>query len=252
MLVRLFCRAVLLVRGLGPLDHVPQPLQQRVHEGGHPAGERRQQVGEVGAGAGRPVAGHVGLAEADLHVGAQPGEDVGRPDQLHHRGVLAAGTEHAAVREDDPDRQRGHRPAEEDLGDGGVHRHARRRREPRPVRLVRPRHGEAGLLGGARPLHGGHDGLPFACGGRGTTGSRRNHSFTPCRRISALTRNAIIGNRRAAPSTVRRVAGRAVPRTRGGERRGAVLPERHGDPQPRARRGEPHQVAAGDLKNGET
>ena len=198
MLVAAVLRAVLLVRRLGALDHVPQPLQQRVHEGGHPAGERRQQVGEVGAGARRPVAGHVGLAEADLRVGASREKNDGRPDQIHHRGVLAAGAEDAAVGEDDADRERRHRAAEDQLGDAGVHR--RRGGVARPGQCASSGRGTgnracSAFRGRATVVTRGSR----RSGGRGTTGSRRNHSFPPCNRISALTRRDIIGNRSAAP-----------------------------------------------------
>ena len=68
-------KGVLLVMGDAPVDEDTQPLQGRRNQRGQPRGEGCQQVGQVGAGPGPPVPGHVGLTEPDLGIAAQPGEE---------------------------------------------------------------------------------------------------------------------------------------------------------------------------------
>ena len=61
-------------RGLAGLDVAPeQPLQRRGDQRGQLGRERGEQVGQLACDG--PVADHVGLAEADLRVGAEPVEE---------------------------------------------------------------------------------------------------------------------------------------------------------------------------------
>jgi len=66
---------------------VAQPLQPRGDELGHLRGEDGEDAGKV---VGRPVAGHVGLAEADQTALPDSGEERVRSDEAQHRGVGAA------------------------------------------------------------------------------------------------------------------------------------------------------------------
>ena len=80
---------VLVVAGDAPVDEDTQPLQGRGNQGGQPRGEGCQQVGQVGAGPGPPVPGHVGLTEPDLRVAAQPGEERRGANDLRIRAMPA-------------------------------------------------------------------------------------------------------------------------------------------------------------------
>ena len=60
-------------------------LQRRRDEGRQVGGQHRQEAGEV---VGVPGLGHVGLAEADQAVAAQPGEELVGPAHGHRRAAL--------------------------------------------------------------------------------------------------------------------------------------------------------------------
>ena len=70
-----------------PVDDATQPRESRRHDRGEPLGERQQQLGQVGAGRGPPVAGHVGLADPDLRMVGESFEEGQRADDLEHRPV---------------------------------------------------------------------------------------------------------------------------------------------------------------------
>ena len=79
--------------------------QPRGHGRRHPLGERHEQLGEVGAVGGLPVAGHVGLADTDLRVVGESLEEGGRAHDLQTRAVGAAraAAEQRSVGHDDVD-----------------------------------------------------------------------------------------------------------------------------------------------------
>ena len=104
VLPRLRWRALLAGR-LATLDEPPESLQRLGDQRRHVAGERGEQIGEVGARAGVPIAGHVGLAEADLGVGGETGEERVRSVDHHERVGGATRADRVAVRELDAQRQ---------------------------------------------------------------------------------------------------------------------------------------------------
>ena len=141
---------------------------------GHRLGELGEQPGEV---VGTPFAGHIGLAEADQAVAADPAGHRLRPVNHHRRQRRVGGADDRAVRVDQPHRQPCRRAAEQPVGD-------------------RPRHGAQRPIGNAghiRPTLGIDCGAD--CSGdvdahscstlshssldRGTTGTRRSHSVMP-------------------------------------------------------------------------
>ena len=133
-----------------------QPLQRPRHQLRQPLGERRQHPGQV---VGVPLAGHVGLAEADLAGAAEAVEEGVRPDLHARRARLPA--QRLPVRARSPPAARS--PAAE--------------RVRTAARAIRAR---AGRRGGGGIVERGHPTPP--CGvwsGRRTRGTPRSHSLTP-------------------------------------------------------------------------
>ena len=108
VLPRLRWRA-LLVSGLAPLDEPPESLQGLGDQRRHVAGEWSEQISEIGVWTGVPVAGHVGLTEADLGVGCEAGEECVRSVDDHDRVAARPRADRVAVREPDAQRQSGDR-----------------------------------------------------------------------------------------------------------------------------------------------
>jgi hypothetical protein len=82
-------------------DKCAQLLQRLGNEGGDVPAQLGEEATEV---LGVPVAGHVGLAEADQLVGADAAEELRRAVDLHGRAAGSAGTPHGAVGELDTHR----------------------------------------------------------------------------------------------------------------------------------------------------
>ena len=168
----------LRVRGAAACRRTPAASAAGRDDRGEALGERGQQVGEVGVLAGRPVAGHVGLAEADLGVGAEAGEEGLGADDLHLGRVRSAGAPGLAVGERQAHGGAAGGRLEDRRGDPGLER-------------------RAGRAGDAGPAVGGdvsHCVPSWGwCAGRGEMGSRRSHSQIPCIRISRLVRWVMSG-----------------------------------------------------------
>ncbi len=71
---------------------------------------------------GAPIAGHVGLAEADEPVAADPANQCLGPVHDHRRQRRIGGADHGAVGIDHADRQPCRRAPEQPVGDGARHR----------------------------------------------------------------------------------------------------------------------------------
>ena len=169
-----------------------QPLQRRRDQGGQPRGEGRQQVGQVGAGPGPPVPGHVGLTESDLRVPAEPGEERGGADDLELGRRRRAAAEHPPVGIGDADGNPA--TARSKISRATVARMGARGRlasagQPMEVETVMFRH------------------LPDGCGaGRERMGRPRSQSQMPCTRIRAETRWVIRGWRMSSRARARRLS----------------------------------------------
>ena len=74
VLARALDRVALVVRQL-LVDEDAELLQRHRHDRRHPLGERLSRSARSVSFASGPVAGHVGLAEPDLGLGAEPGEE---------------------------------------------------------------------------------------------------------------------------------------------------------------------------------
>jgi len=120
---------VVLVRGLAVQHGVAQPVEHRGHEFPHVRREGRQHSGQV---VGGPVAGHVGLAEADRAGGAEPVEERARPDQAKDRVRRAPTAVASSARLDDAQRDPSDGVVEDALRDRGAHRGVRHGRDVRP------------------------------------------------------------------------------------------------------------------------
>ena len=209
-------------------------------------GERRS-AGRRGRCLGRsPVAGHVGLAEADLHVGAEPGEEAGRRDQLHHRGAAPPAP---SAR---PSGQRRPGPADRDRPARGSRRTAAARAPGCAAYARSPASG----IDSRTPLQGrsGQHVPPVGTcrSGARCTGSRRSQSRMPWRRMQRADPQVTNGRRTAARSSRRRrpAPGRPeTPRRTPGRRRGAGR-----SPVATLAPVEPHAyvVPPSTAKNGET
>ena len=116
-------KGVLLVMRDGPVGEDTQPLQGRRNQGGQPRDEGCQQVGQVGAGPGSPVPGHVGLTEPDLGVAAQPGEERRGANDLQFGRCRRPCAEHPAVGVGDADRDPPYGMVEDHPRDAGSERH---------------------------------------------------------------------------------------------------------------------------------
>ena len=170
------------------VDETAQPQPALGDGGRHALGERHEQLGEVGALGGLPVAGHVGLADPDLGVVREPLEESRRAHDLQAGTVRLAGAaaEQRAVGHDDVDRHALGDLRQDAAGETGAnaqHPQARPAQTDRLGHRERGRHGRLDGLGGL----GGHRTASSGWWGRGMTGRRRNHSRIPCTRIRAVT-----------------------------------------------------------------
>ena len=96
----------------GPVDQAPQRQQGLGHELAHPSRERHECLGEVGAGRGAPVAGHVPSPSPIFGMRLEAPVERLRADDLEHGRVGPAATDLGAV---------GVAQAHRHPGDGGVH-----------------------------------------------------------------------------------------------------------------------------------
>ena len=125
---------VLLVRGQPAVEQPPDPAKRRGCEPVERGGERRERPGEV---VSRPVSRHVGLAEADAAVRAEPVEEVLAMDRERRRSRPALDGR-AAVGKLDGQCAYGQRAGgaqEERAGDPGARRRGDRLGEERPEGL---------------------------------------------------------------------------------------------------------------------
>ncbi len=160
----------------------PQALHPRGDQARHARREGRQhRRGVVGV----PVAGHERLTEADQAVGAEPPEERVAA-HTHQGGVGPPATDDPAVGETHAQHQARDHAQEEAAGDGRVHRPVPGRRRELLPRARGPRLpiGERQCFRHPSP----HTPSCTGAGGRGTTGSRRNHNRMPCSRINVVTR----------------------------------------------------------------
>ena len=165
----------------------------------HPARERGEQLGQV---VGGPVAGHVGLAEADLGVRAEPVKEVDRP-------VASASAARPRRR-----RRTWSRPA-----NWHAHRQPVHHEPEQPLGRVTRAYGECGtarrsaqgcVAGAFAMVIGRPPAAGAGCGER--SGTRRSHSTMPCARIRAETRCGSSGLRSNSFSRLAAWLGTRVPR----------------------------------------